>query len=87
MSADLIHKMYIAYYQRPADPAGLNYWVDQLTTNGGGEAGWKAIAAAFANAPESQALYGSQTLETKISAFYLAAFERAAAASEVSRRN
>ncbi|OUV02328.1 MAG: hypothetical protein CBC42_05930 [Betaproteobacteria bacterium TMED82] len=83
MSAELIHQMYIAYYQRPADPAGLQYWQDQLTANGGGEAGWNAIAAAFANAPESQALFGSQTLAQKISAIYLAAFERAAADTEV----
>jgi hypothetical protein len=76
--------MYIAYYQRPADPAGLNYWVAQLSANGGGEAGWKAIAAAFANAPESVSLYGSATLETKIAAFYLASFERAASSTEIS---
>ena len=34
MSAELIHQMYIAYYQRPADPAGLIYWQDQLNANG-----------------------------------------------------
>ncbi|OUW01413.1 MAG: hypothetical protein CBD16_05595 [Betaproteobacteria bacterium TMED156] len=84
MTATLIHQMYIAYYQRPADPAGLAYWQAQLTANGGGEAGWNAVAAAFANAAESSALYGSQTLEQKISAIYLAAFERAAVDSEVS---
>ena len=84
MSAELIHKMYIAYYQRPADPAGLNYWVDQLSSNGGGEAGWNAVAAAFANAAESSALYGNQTLGQKISAIYEAAFERSASADEVS---
>ena len=43
MSAELIHQMYIAYYQRPADPAGLIYWQDQLNANGGGEAGWNAV--------------------------------------------
>ena len=75
MSAELIHQMYIAYYQRPADPAGLIYWQDQLNANGGGEAGWNAVADAFANAAESSALYGNQTLGQKISAIYLAAFE------------
>ena len=83
MSAELIHQMYIAYYQRPADPAGLIYWQDQLNANGGRKAGWNAVSAAFANAPESSALYGSQTLGQKISAIYLAAFERAASADEV----
>ena len=75
--------MYIAYYQRPADPAGLIYWQDQLNANGGGEAGWNAVAAAFANAAESTALYGTQTLGQKISAIYVAAFERAASADEI----
>ena len=37
----------------------------------------------FANAPESQALFGTATLGQKISAIYLAAFERAASADEV----
>lgn len=83
MSAELIHQMYIAYYQRPADPAGLIYWQDQLNANGGGEAGWNAVAAAFANAAESTALYGTQTLGQKISAIYVAAFERAASADEI----
>ena len=84
MTASLIHQMYIAYYQRPADPAGLAYWQAQLTANGGGEAGWNVVAAAFANAAESSALYGTQTLSQKISAIYLAAFERAAVESEIS---
>ena len=83
MSAELIHQMYIAYYQRPADPAGLIYWQDQLNANGGGETGWNAVAAAFANAAESSALYGNQTLAQKISAIYVAAFERAASSDEV----
>ena len=82
MSAELIHQMYIAYYQRPADPAGLIYWQDQLNANGG-ERPAGMLSAAFANAPESSALYGSQTLGQKISAIYLAAFERAASADEV----
>ena len=65
--------MYIAYYQRPADPAGLVYWLDEFNKAGGGTAGWNAIAGAFANAPESQALFGTATLGQKISAIYLAA--------------
>jgi hypothetical protein len=83
MTASLIHQMYISYYQRPADPAGLVYWQAQLTANGGGEAGWNVVAAAFANAAESTVLYGSQTLSQKISAIYLSAFERAATTDEV----
>jgi len=29
MSAE-IQKLYIAYFNRPADPGGLAYWTDQL---------------------------------------------------------
>ena len=83
MSTEIIHQIYITYYQRPADPAGLAYWQDQLNANGGGEAGVNGVAAAFANAPESMALYGNQTLAQKISAIYLAVFERVASADEV----
>lgn len=45
----LVHQMYIAYYQRPADPDGLQYWVDQLEQNGD----WTAVSAAF-GAPENE---------------------------------
>ena len=46
MSTEIIHQIYITYYQRPADPAGLAYWYyqDQLNANGGGEAGVNAVA-------------------------------------------
>ncbi len=54
-----------------------------MNANGGGEAGWNAVSAAFANAAESSALYGNQTLAQKISAIYLSSFERAASAEEV----
>ena len=50
MSAELIHQMYIAYYQRPADPAGLIYWQDQLKlTEGEKPAGM--LSPQLANAP------------------------------------
>ena len=29
---DLIQKLYIAFYGRPADPGGLRYWAQQLPT-------------------------------------------------------
>ena len=31
---EIVQKIYIAYYQRPADPAGLKYWADNITHNG-----------------------------------------------------
>jgi hypothetical protein len=77
----LVHQMYIAYYQRPADPEGLQYWVDQLEQNGD----WTAVSGAF-GAPENeenQALYGDMTREETISAIYQSAFNRAAVDAEV----
>lgn len=77
----LVHQMYIAYYQRPADPDGLQYWVDQLEQNGD----WTAVSAAF-GAPENeenQALYGDLTREETIAAIYQSAFNRAAVAEEI----
>ena len=78
----LVHQMYIAYYQRPADPEGLKYWVDQLETY----QDWTVISAAF-GAPENaenQALYGSKSREEVIAEIYQSAFDRAAVAEEIS---
>lgn len=77
----LVHQMYIAYYQRPADPEGLQYWVEQLEQNGD----WSTVSAAF-GAPENtenQALYGDLTREETIAAIYQSAFNRAAVEAEV----
>ncbi len=32
---DRVLDAYLAYYGRPADPAGLAFWADQLETEGG----------------------------------------------------
>ncbi len=34
-SEDRVQTMYIAYYGRPGDPEGLQYWADSLDSNGG----------------------------------------------------
>jgi hypothetical protein len=58
---DRVQEIYIGYYQRPADPGGLLYWSAQLDAVGGDQS---KIIAAFANSPESQALYGNITNAT-----------------------
>ena len=30
---DAIQKLYVAYFNRPADPAGLAFYADKLATN------------------------------------------------------
>ncbi|MGC9168630.1 MAG: DUF4214 domain-containing protein, partial [Desulfurella sp.] len=53
-----VQDLYIAYYQRPADPAGLIYWSQMAAAQGGLT---PQIINAFANSPEAQANYGTIT--------------------------
>lgn len=57
-SIDTIQKIYIAYYARPADPAGLNYWATVLE---GSKTGLSAMIDAFAKSTEAESLYGGAT--------------------------
>ena len=74
---DAVQKIYIAFYQRPADPAGLRYWAQRMDTAGGDQA---AVIDAFATSPEAVALYGpidANTIGTVVDAIYLALYNRA----------
>jgi len=73
---DTVQKVYIGYYQRPADPGGLIYWAARLDGGGGN---LNAIIEAFANSAESQALYGtinSSNISTVVNGIYNALFGR-----------
>ncbi|MGC9258406.1 DUF4214 domain-containing protein, partial [Desulfurella sp.] len=72
-----VQDLYIAYYQRPADPAGLIYWSQMAAAQGGLT---PQIINAFANSPEAQANYGTITsanIATVITDIYQALFNRA----------
>ncbi len=69
-----VQKLYVAYYGRPADPAGLSYWVERAIESNGD---WASIAESFATSPESQALYGNSDPETLVNAIYLNVLGRA----------
>jgi S-layer protein len=74
---DLVQKIYIAFYQRPADPAGLKYWAEQIDLAGGDAS---AVVNAFATSAEASALYGTinaSTIGNVIDAIYMALFNRA----------
>ncbi|GAB4405649.1 MAG: S-layer protein RsaA [Rhodoferax sp.] len=74
---DTVQKIYIAYYQRPADPAGLRYWAQMVDAAGGN---LTVVIDAFANSPEATALYGpinGTTIGTVIDAIYQALYNRA----------
>ncbi len=65
--SEQVQALYIAYYQRPADSAGLAFWVDYLDEHNGD---LDAVADAFANSAESRDLYGEIT-EDNVSQFVI----------------
>ena len=72
-----VQKIYIAFYQRPADPAGLKYWADRIDVAGGDAS---AVVAAFATSPEAVALYGTidaTTIGSVVDKIYMALFNKA----------
>ncbi len=72
--------LYVRYYGRPADPAGLTYWATQIDAAGTDIDG---VLASFANSAESQALYGSSNLAGCILAAYQNMFGRQPEAQEL----
>ncbi len=69
-----VQKIFIAFYQRPADPAGLKYWAQRVDAAGGD---FGAVIDAFASSPEAVALYGTidaATIGTVIDSLYMALF-------------
>ena len=74
---DAVQKIYIAFYQRPADPAGLQYWSQFADSKGGN---LSVVVDSFANGPEATALYGAinaSTIGTVIDQIYNACFGHA----------
>lgn len=67
-----VQKLYVAYYQRPADPEGLLYWATVIDTQG-----IQAALNGFVNSQEAQSLYGGN-ITTVINAVYNSAFGRPA---------
>ncbi|MCO8164193.1 DUF4214 domain-containing protein [Pseudomonas sp. 21LCFQ010] len=70
---DQVQKLYIAYFGRPADPAGLNYWAANIDAAGGN---FSAAIAGFAASAESQALYAAGTTAQLVTSVYIALFNR-----------
>jgi hypothetical protein len=73
---DAVQKVYIGYYRRPADPAGLVYWADQVDRADGD---LTEIIEAFADSEEAKALYGtinSSNIATVVNEIYKVLFGR-----------
>jgi len=72
VNAANVQKAYIAYYGRPADPAGLNFW----TTAGTSSTTMLTIMRDFGASAEFAALYGSGTNAAFVNAIYRNVFGR-----------
>lgn len=68
-----VNSFYLAFYGRPADPAGLAFWAEQLANNDGD---LSAITQAFATSEEAQVRFGTDTVAEGISEIYQALFNR-----------
>lgn len=77
ITATQIQNLYIAYFGRPAEQAGLDYWSAQadLTVEG--------LSASFAQQPEYQAVYGDLPREEVVAQLYQNLFGRKAEGNEL----
>jgi hypothetical protein len=75
-----VQKLYVAYFSRPADVAGLAYWNNILSTN---TAGYQVISANFASSNEYKATYAGLDNAGIVSAVYQHLFGRTAEAAGV----
>lgn len=76
---DTVQKMYVAFFNRPADALGQAFWESQMA-NGTTEA---QVAAAFAGSAEYKALYAGLDTAAIVANLYTNLFGRTAAANEV----
>lgn len=70
-----VQKLYVAYFNRPADPLGLIYWNDQIAKNGGSIT---AVANAFSASTEYKDIYAGKTTAQIINTIYTNLFGRPA---------
>ncbi len=76
-----IEKLYVAYFNRPADPVGLQFWDQQLTAQAGSSTAFNAIAEAFSHSDEYINLYTNMSATQRVDQIYLNLFGRHADAS------
>ncbi len=72
VSETAVQELYISYFGRPADPAGLAFYADALDA---GTATIGAIATSFSDSTEAQAIIALDT-DAYLTAMYLQAFAR-----------
>lgn len=74
-SLEQVQALYVAYYGRPADPGGLDYWATQLDANGGD---LNAVIDAFGRSQEYVGRFGDMDDAQRIETLYEQLFGRAA---------
>ena len=67
LARDDMQKAYVAYYGRPADPDGLNFWAAQLDAHG---QSLVAIIDAFGNSDEFNRRYGGLSYTQLVTKIY-----------------
>ncbi|WP_417420259.1 DUF4214 domain-containing protein [Halomonas sp.] len=68
---DLAQTLYVAYYGRPADKAGLEFWADEIEASGAA-----AVVSVFGNSEEYVARFGDHSSEELVNSIYQQAFNR-----------
>jgi hypothetical protein len=76
-----VNAFYVAFYGRPADPAGLAYWSQQLAQAGGD---FSIIKESFATSQEATVHFSSTTAADRITEIYQQLFNRAPDAAGLS---
>ncbi len=74
-SRQTVQSMYVAYYGRPGDPAGVAWWADQLEINGGD---LSQIINQFGNSDEYLERFSGISTQSLIESLYTQMFGRAA---------
>ncbi|WP_146804283.1 DUF4214 domain-containing protein, partial [Bisbaumannia pacifica] len=70
---DRVQDVYIAYYGRPGDPAGLNFWANQLVQQGGNIA---SIINPFGMSEEFNVRFGGLSNEVLVNNIFQQVFNR-----------
>jgi hypothetical protein len=70
-----VQKLYVAYFSRPADADGLQFWSHILATD---STGYQQISHAFATSAEYKATYAGMDNRAVVNAIYEHLFGRAA---------
>jgi phosphoribosyl-AMP cyclohydrolase len=71
---DTVNAFYLAYYGRPADPAGLAFWTAALQKNNGD---FSTIVNAFSTSPEATSRFAGESVSDRITDIYQQLFGRA----------